>query len=142
MDIITLLKVLVSGLLNAQTEFLEHLDQFSTFEETVNRLTDQIAADSIRSNEQIITKTTVMNKVHSIEKELPQVREIPVEKKACGYLYIEADEDHIHRQQAGKEQGCFMGKLIYLFEEKEEACKGRRKLIAPFYFGGLYAGTE
>ena len=45
MDIITLLKVLVSGLLNAQTEFLEHLDQFSTFEETVNRLTDQIAAD-------------------------------------------------------------------------------------------------
>ena len=234
MDIITLLKVLVSGLLNAQTEFLEHLDQFSTFEETVNRLTDQIAADfmgltltaadtliresgkrkagytiqrsrnrtlisgvgditfthtlykdqngksrcllderlrlpnrerftpaaeakilneaeahsyqhaadSIRSNEQIITKTTVMNKVHSIEKELPQVEEIPVEKKACEYLYIEADEDHIHRQQAGKEQGCFMGKLIYLFEGKEEVCKGRRKLIAPFYFGGLYAGTD
>ena len=47
MDIITLIKVLVSGLLNAQEEFLEHLDQFSTFEETVNRLTDQAAADFI-----------------------------------------------------------------------------------------------
>lgn len=47
MDIITLIQVLVSGLLNAQEEFLEHLDQFSTFEETVNRLTDQVAADFI-----------------------------------------------------------------------------------------------
>ena len=33
--IITLIQVLVSGLLNAQEEFLEHLDRFSTFEETV-----------------------------------------------------------------------------------------------------------
>ena len=47
MDIITLIQVLVSGLLNAQEEFLEHLDQFSTFEETVNGLTDQVAADFI-----------------------------------------------------------------------------------------------
>ena len=47
MDIITLIKVLVSGLLNAQEKFLEHLDQFSTFEETVNGLTDQVAADFI-----------------------------------------------------------------------------------------------
>ena len=65
-----------------------------------------------------------------------------VEKKTCEYLYIEADEDHIHRQKNGKNQGCFMGKLIYLFEGKEEVCKGRRKLIAPFYFGELYAGTD
>ena len=34
MDIITLIQVLVSGLFNAQEEFLEHLDRFSTFEET------------------------------------------------------------------------------------------------------------
>ena len=47
MDIITLIQVLVSGLLNAQEEFLEHLDRFSTFEETVNGLTDQVAADFI-----------------------------------------------------------------------------------------------
>lgn len=217
MDIITLIQVLVSGLLNAQEEFLEHLDQFSTFEETVNGLTDQVAADfigltltaadtliresgkrkagyivqrsrnltlisgvgditfihtlykdaegkirclldellhlpnrerftpvaeakvlneaevhsyqhaadSIQTKGQTITKTTVMNKVHSIEKELPPMEEAPVEKKACEYLYIEADEDHIHRQKDGKEQGCFMGKLI-----------------SPFYFGGLYTGTD
>lgn len=234
MDIITLIKVLVSGLLNAQEKFLEHLDQFSTFEETVNGLTDRVAADfigltltaadtliresgkrkasytiqrsrsrtlisgvgditfthtlykdsdgktrclldellrlpdrerftptaeakilneaevhsyqhaadSIRTNGQAITKTTVMNKVHAMEKELPQLAEPPVEKKSCEYLYIEADEDHIHRQKAGKEQGCFIGKLVYLFEGKEEVCKGRRKLISPFYFGGLYMGTD
>ena len=230
MDIITLIQVLVSGLLNAQEEFLEHLDRFSTFEETVNGLTDQVAADfigltltaadtliresgkrkagytvqrsrnrtlisgvgditfthtlykdsegkirclldellhlpnrerftpiaeakvlneaevhsyqhaadSIQTKGQTITKTTVMNKVHSIEKELPPMEEAPVEKKACEYLYIEADEDHIHRQKDGKEQGCFMGKLIYLFEGKEEVCKGRRKLISPFYIRQHY----
>lgn len=190
MDIITLIQVLVSGLLNAQEESLEHLDQFSTFEENVNRLTDQAAADfigmtltaadtliresgkrkagytvlrsrnrtlisgvgditfthtlykdlegkirclldellhlpnrerftpaveakvlneaevhsyqhaadSIQTKGQTITKTTVMNKVHSIEKGLPPMEETHVEKKACEYLYIEADEDHIHRQ--------------------------------------------
>ena len=84
----------------------------------------------------------MMNKVHAIEKEIPHMEELPVEKKACEYLYIEADEDHIHRQKDGKEQGCFMGKLVYLFEGKEEICKSRRKLISPFYFGGLYTGTD
>ena len=234
MDIITLINTLVSGLLNAQEDFLEHLNQFADFEEAVNRLTDQVAADfigltltaadtliresgkrkasytvqrsrnrtlisgvgditfthtlykdqdgkirclldellrlpdrerftpvaearvlneaavhsyqhaadSVRTNGQTITKTTVMNKVHSIEKEIPQMEEFPGEKKTCEYLYIEADEDHIHRQKDGKNQGCFIGKLVYLFEGKEEVCKGRRKLISPFYFGGLYAGTD
>ncbi len=47
MDIITLIQGLVSGLLNAEEEFLKHLDRFSMFEETVNRLTDQAAADFI-----------------------------------------------------------------------------------------------
>lgn len=27
-----------------------------------------------------------------------------------------------------------------LFMVKEEVCKGRRKLLSPVYFGGLYAG--
>ena len=48
MDIITLINTLVSRLLNAQEGFLEHLDQFSAFEENVNRLSDQIAVDFIR----------------------------------------------------------------------------------------------
>ncbi|MBM6853500.1 UPF0236 family protein [Mediterraneibacter glycyrrhizinilyticus] len=102
----------------------------------------QHAAEAIKINGQTITKTTVMNKVHSIEKELPEMKEPPKKKKACEYLYIEADEDHIHRQKCEKEQGCFIGKLVYLFEGKEEVCKGRRKLISPFYFGGLYGGSD
>ena len=102
----------------------------------------QHAADSIRTNGQAITKTAVMNKVHAIEEDIPEMEETPEEKKCCEFLYIEADEDHIHRQTEGKEQGCFTGKLVYLFEGKEEICKGRRRLAAPFYFGGLYAGSD
>lgn len=102
----------------------------------------QHAADSLCTNSQTITKTTVMNKVHAVEEEIPEMDVIPEEKKPCEYLYIEADEDHIHRQEDGKEHGCFTGKLVYLFEGKESVCKDRRKLVAPFYFGGLYAGPE
>lgn len=103
----------------------------------------QHAADSISSGGQTISKTTVMNKVHAIEEELPHFESVPEEKKQVKYLYIEADEDHIHSQKDGKEtRGCFIGKLIYLFEGKEEISKGRRKLINRFYFGGMYNGTD
>lgn len=102
----------------------------------------QYAAESIKINGQTITKTTVMNKVYSIEKEIPEMDESPKEKKVCEYLYIEADENHIHRQKDGKEQVCFIDKLVYLFEGKEDICNGRRKLISPFYFGRLYAGSN
>lgn len=79
MDIITLIRVLVSGLLNAQEEFFEHLDR----------------GDCEQSD-------------------------IP----GC------------------KRTGQFHGEMVYLFEGKEEICKNRRKLISPFYFGGLYTGTD
>lgn len=104
----------------------------------------QHSADSIRTGTQSITKTTVMNKIHAIEKELPQLDKEadPEEKKQVEYLYLEADEDHIHKQKDRNPDGCFIGKLVYLFEGKKEVCKGRRKLIAPFYFGGLYSGSE
>lgn len=102
----------------------------------------QHAAESIRTDGQTITKTTVMNKVHEVEKEIPELEDIPGKKKQCEYLYIEADEDHIHRQKDGKTQECLIGKLVYLFEGKKEVCEGRRELISPFYFGGLYAGAE
>lgn len=102
----------------------------------------QHAAEAIKTNGQAVTKTTVMNKVRAIEEEIPQMEALPERKRSCEYLYIEADEDHIHRQKDRKEQGCFIGKLIYLFEGKEDVCKGRRKLISPFYFGGLYAGSD
>jgi len=102
----------------------------------------QHAAESIKSGSQTITKATVMNKVHAIEENLESIDPIPEEKKQVRYLYIEADEDHIHSQKDKETEGCFIGKLIYLFEGKEEVCKGRKKLICPHYFGGLYTGTN
>ena len=61
------------------------------------------AAESISTGSQTVTKTTVMNKVHAVEEEIPDMTPIPEEeeKKKCRYLYIEADEDHIHRQENG-----------------------------------------
>ena len=47
MDIITLIKALVSGLVDAEEDFLKHLDTFSMFEESVRILTNQMAADFI-----------------------------------------------------------------------------------------------
>jgi hypothetical protein len=83
-----------------------------------------------------------LNKIHDIEEELPDFTKHPEEKKQCEYLYIEADEDHIHRQKENKENGCYIGKLIYVFEGKKELCEGRKELIAPFYFAGIYAGSD
>jgi len=84
-----------------------------------------------------------MNKVHAIEEVIPQDEPLPEEeKKQVEFLHIEADEDHIHRQKDGKENGCMIGKLIYLFEGKEDVCTGRRRLIETHYFSGLYPGSE
>lgn len=88
-----------------------------------------------------ITKTAVMDKVHGVQAEIPF--EKPAEKKHVEYLYIEADEDHIHKQEKkapGKKSGM-IGKLLYLYEGREEK-DGRRELTHVFYLGGLYAGSE
>ena len=102
----------------------------------------QHAADSMGKGMQKVSKTAVMNKVHGIVEEIPE--EEAVEKKQCRYLYIEADEDHIHRQKCGKEinKNCMLGKLVYLFEGKKDVCKGKKRLVNPVFLGGLYAGTE
>ncbi|MBQ6889038.1 MAG: ISLre2 family transposase [Lachnospiraceae bacterium] len=103
----------------------------------------QHAAESLSTKDETITKTTVMNKVHAIEEVIPQDEPLPEEeKKQVEFLHIEADEDHIHRQKDGKENGCMIGKLIYLFEGKEDVCTGRRRLIETHYFSGLYPGSE
>lgn len=88
-----------------------------------------------------ISKTAVMNKVHAIQDEIPF--EKPTKKKCVEYLYIEADEDHIHKQEKTvpeKKRGM-IGKLLYLYEGREEK-NGRRELKNVFYLGGLYAGGE
>lgn len=47
MDIITQINKYVSGLLNAEEEFLEHLESLATFEETVSELSNRMAAEFI-----------------------------------------------------------------------------------------------
>ena len=182
MDILTLIRSYVEGLLDAEDRFIEHLDSFPELEETVVRLTNQMAAgflsavlttadalicdsgirrkeytvqrkrrrtlissvgdvtfthtlykdqkgqircllddqirlpdrerfttlaeakvlseaevhsyqhaaDSVRTGAQTITKTTVMNKIHAIEKDLPEAGPVPrpEEKKRVEYLYL------------------------------------------------------
>ena len=98
-------------------------------------------ADKLKIGDQEITKTTVMNIVHGIPSVIPEANGTE-EKKKLEYLYLEADEDHISVQKDPEQQGCFIGKLIYLYESKEDVYKGRRMLIGKQYFGGLYRGSE
>jgi hypothetical protein len=100
----------------------------------------QHAADVVSVGTAKVSKTTVMNKVHAIEEELPEPETALKKKKKCPVLYVEADEDHIHRQKDKEHEGCMIGKLAYVFEGKEDLCEGRRKLINPHYFAGLYEG--
>lgn len=103
----------------------------------------QKAADRLQVREQKISKVAVMGKVHGILDFFTEEKALPEEeKKQCKYLYIEADEDHIHQQRSTGDTGGFLGKLIYLYEGKEESCKGRKKLLMPFYQGGLYKGSD
>ena len=122
-------------------------EHFSTLAEVevlkeASRSSYQKAADSLRIGGQTVSKVAVLNKVHGIVEEMP-FKEAEG-KKACEYLYVEADEDHIHRQKWGHEEkgSCIIGKLVYVYEGKEEVCQGKRQLIHPVFFGGMYAGRE
>ena len=92
-----------------------------------------------------VSKQAVMKKLHALR--FPQGWEIPKEKKAVDYLYIEADEDHIALQYRdtkgdlirtgkGQKNNGAITKLIYVHEGVEpEAPKSKRhRLIRPFYF--------
>ena len=103
----------------------------------------QKAADSLKIQDQKVTKVTIMEKVHALKGVFQEEEALPEEKKKwCDYLYIEADEDHIHEQGGEPGSKGFMGKLVYLYEGKENLCKGKRKLIRPHYHGGLYRGSN
>lgn len=97
-------------------------------------------------SKQKITKTTVMNKVHGIAKDIPLSK--PTEKKSCKYLFIEADEDHVAEQHGRwkpkEENGSFISKLAYVYEYKQatKKCKARKELVNTFYFGGVYSGAD
>ena len=103
--------------------------------------TSYASASRVLGEDSVISKTAVMDKVHGIQTELPFPK--PEKKKCVEYLYIEADEDHIHKQEkteTGK-KGSMIGKLLYLYEGKEKK-DGRKKLKNVFYLGGLCSGGE
>jgi hypothetical protein len=105
-------------------------------------------AEAARSlpTKQEITKTTVMNKVHGIAKEMPLSEK--EHKKSCEYLFIEADEDHVAEQHGRLikkgENRSFISKLAYVYEYKQESkgCNARKELVNTFYFGGVYEGNN
>ena len=88
-----------------------------------------------------ISKVAVMNKVHNII-DFPDQK--PKDKRKAKILFIEADEDHIASQKGARERHPkgMIGKLVYIYEDKEDICKGRRKLVQKFHIGGLYYGEE
>lgn len=103
-------------------------------------------ATNVLPSKQKITKTTVMNKVHAIAKEIPdRIYDTP---KKVPYLYIEADEDHIAEQHGRSTDSAmnksFISKLVYVYESKQENpdILGRNKLVNKYYFSGLYPGEE
>lgn len=108
--------------------------------------TSYAEAARIMPSKQEVSKTTVMNKIHSLAEEMPMPE--PEEKETAEYLYVEADEDHVAEQHGGRtdsdENKSFISKLIYVYKNKQEVkgCSGRKELTDKFYFSGLYPGPE
>lgn len=98
-----------------------------------------------------VGKETVMRYVHRTEAPCRRGGE-PGEEKKAGYLYVEADEDHVplqfHEKKGdikrykGHADNCQIVKLVYVHEGYEEAEGARRELKNVAYFGGIYSGKE
>ena len=82
--------------------------------------TSYASAARVLGEDSVISKTAVMDKVHGIQTELPFLK--PEKKKSVEHLYIEADEDHIHKQEKNgtEKKGSMIGKLLYLYERMQE----------------------
>ena len=108
--------------------------------------TSYAEAAKVLPSKQEITKTTVMNKVHKIAREIPCPESS--EKKKCKYLFVEADEDHVAEQHGRwnkkEENSSFISKLAYVYEYKQDnpKVKGRKELVNTFYFSGVYEGSK
>lgn len=97
--------------------------------EAVN--TSYARAAEVLEKDAEISKTAVMEKVHGIQEELTFPR--PEKKKCVEYRYLEADEDHIHKQEKEKteKKGSMIGKMLYLYESQEDQ-NDRRELKNVF----------
>jgi len=96
-----------------------------------------------------ITKQTVMNIIHTIEVEQPDV--VVNEKKEIKILYIEADEDHvalqgknIKKENNKNARRISMPRLVYVHEgiDYEKSTGKRKALKNTRYFGGEYKNSE
>lgn len=88
-----------------------------------------------------ISKTTIRNFVSEVyEQEAVYANDdfLKALEDKPSAIYIEADEDHI-KCTGGKSK--FM-KLVYVHEGYKEVRKGRRTLINPKFFAGLYQGQS
>jgi len=144
----------IDGSYHYLLEEVMHLDKHERMSEAAEVLlliealkTSYEEATKVLPSKQKITKTTVMEKVHSIAEEIPV--KAPDQKKNCEYLYIEADEDHVAEQhgKGSSENGSFISKLAYIYEDKTDSmiAKNRKDLVNIHYFAGYYPenkGTE
>lgn len=96
-----------------------------------------------------ITKQTVMNMLHTIDVEQPELD--VCEKKEVKVLYIEADEDHVALQGKNSKKDkqerirrIAMPRLIYVHEgiDHEKSTRKRKVLKNVRYFGGEYKNSE
>lgn len=92
----------------------------------------------------VSSRSTVKNLVHRTSMEGSNWPNPEKEKRKVRFLYVEADEDHVH-QQRGK--GLIM-KLAYVHEGKRvlnPSCKSKHKrneLIGAKYLTGLYPKND
>ena len=157
LGVVTYQKTLFKNKFTGKSEYL--LDRLMGIEKHA-RLTEdavaQILEEAVDSSykkggehasitEDIVSKETVMNKLHALQ--FPKVK--PQEtKKAVKYLYIDADEDHVALQYLDKKGdiekpriNTIMPKIIYVYEGINTENK-RHELINKKYFGGVYEGGK
>jgi len=94
----------------------------------------------------ITSRNTIKNIVHKFPTEHSSLSSLekPQEKKKARFIYIEADEDHVH-QQRGK--GMLM-KLVYIHEGNEvvnpssKSKHKRKRITGAKYLTGLYPNND
>lgn len=154
---VTYHKTLFKNKLTGKSEYL--LDRLMGIEKHA-RLTEdavaQILEETVDSSykkggehasitEDIVSKETVMNKLHALRFPKTKPQET---KKAVKYLYIDADEDHVALQYLDKKgdivkprRNTIMPKIIYVYEGINTENK-RHELINKKHFGGVYEGGK
>jgi hypothetical protein len=83
---------------------------------------------------------SVMNAIRDVGPIDNKAAEVKPVNKDAKILYIEADEDHVALQDKNKNR--IEPKLICVYEDKEDVCKDKRRLVNPRFFGGYYYTSE